>query len=371
MRNITEAKFGRHIFAVSAILLVLVSAFGISAYAGGENPQIYIEASETDENGMFELSVSMENTHFILYEIAVKYNSGCAVPVCEDGSEAEGFADFAEFESIDGVSYIGQSLEKDDAYFLFTGFVMPGAEGDNISDGMAYFGKKTQLCRFRFKKTADGDFGFDIASIYNGDAYSEFFPDGAVVMSALDGEERYVCGISIIDGESEKKAETACYYYSELYPKNFTKEQRLGGTVYLSDGDRAGAVSGALYAIDPNDGAVVPYKKDGVRYVPLRFVCESLGYGVSWDNGTVTVTKAGKSVSVDVYAGERAEIANSRTMIDEDLLCELIGVRKFSPDGNSVIIYDAIPEWIPERKAEKEALEAMKYVLSPLFRMFV
>ena len=101
---------------------------------------------------------------------------------------------------------------------------------------MVHFGEKTELYRFRFKKIADGECGFAVASVYDGGVYDPFFPDGAVITSAK--QKRPVSDLTIrmlsADGStaSEKTQKTVYYYYSELYPKNITKEQRLAGTGY-------------------------------------------------------------------------------------------------------------------------------------------
>lgn len=331
-------------------------------------PTVYVEAGEPDGNGIFDVSVSMENVDFLIYQIALKYNTDVVVPVDKDGNAAESFADFAARSSVRNVSAIGENFEKEKGVFLFTQYCMPGTSEDK----MTHIKDKTTLYRFSFKRIADGDMGFDIASIYNGDVYSEFFPDGAQVIKADD--ERCVCRIEISYGGKVKEAESVYYSYSELYPKNFTKEQRLVGTVYVVNKDYAAAVEGVLAAIDSGNKSVVPYKKDGVQYYPLRFICESLGLSVNWDDAEKKVTVTGKNGTVKELFVEKeaqAEIVHSRTMVSGELLCELTGARIYEyPNGGSVI-YDAIPEWTPERDAEKEALGAMQYVFMPFFRIFI
>lgn len=156
--------------------------------------------------------------------------------------------------------------------------------------------------------------------------YDPFFPDGAVVTSAT--EKRHVSELVIrvlgADGKpvSEKKQQTVYYYYSELYPKNFTKEQRLSGTVYLVKGDYAAAADGALAVIDPDNREVRPFEKDGKMLCPLRFVCESLKCTVTWneETGTATVTRPDGGESVITLSGESA--ATDAMTADDTLLVE-------------------------------------------------
>ena len=339
-----------------------------------DKPLIYIEAEAPDENGVFDLVVSMEKAHFIVYELGIKYDKTAVMPVREDGTEAVAFDEFALKKNLKGVSYIGCELDTEKGMFLFTGYVNPGSTGENLRDKMIYIDEKTELYRFTFKVLENKDYGFDIASIYNGDVYSEFFKDGAVILSSLDNEKRYVADIIIKYGEKADSAETPYYLYSELYPKNFTKEQRLEGTVYVVNGDYAAAVNGVLFAIDPANKSVVPYEKDGVQYLPLRFICESLGFTVGWEEATecVTITsKDGKSIVLDTKTSDGTEVVLDRTMVAPELLEKLTGARVYATDSGEYIVYTGIPEWTPEREAEKEALNAMRYVMLPFFRMFI
>ena len=350
------------------LLLLFLTAFTISVSAQEISPAIYVETETPDENGLFDVTVSFENVDFLAYQIALKYNTSAAIAVCEDGSPAVDFADFALRTHLSGLSNIGETLDTETGLFAFTQYCMPGTSEDK----MIHIKDKTEMYRFSFKKISDEDMGLDIASIYNGEVYSKLFPDGAAVTHAQ--KQRYTCKIVIKNADNVKELETAYYMYSELYPENFTKEQRLAGTVYIVKDDYAAAVDGALKAIDSENKNVVPYVKDGVQYFPLRFICESLGLNVDWDaeQFLVTVTDVNGEVnSLYVNTEDRAEIVYGRTMVSAELLCKLSGVRIYEYYGNAYVVYNAIPEWNPDRQAEKDALSAMQYVLMPLFRMFI
>lgn len=357
------------------ILLTLIFTLQLNIFAEETGkPLIYIEAEAPDENGVFDLVVSMEDAHFIVYELGIKYDKTAVMPVGDDAKAAESFDEFALEKRQNGVSYIGCELDTKKGMFLFTGFVNPGSNGENLRDKMIYIDEKTELYRFTFKVLENKNYGFDIASIYNGDVYGEFFKEGAVIMSSLDNEKRYVADVVIKNGGNTVNAESAYYLYSELYPANFTKEQRLAGTVYVVNGDYAAAVNGVLFAIDPANKSVVPYEKDGEQYLPLRFICESLGFTVDWDDATeqVNITaKDGKSFVLDTKTSDGTEVVLDRTMVTPGLLEKLTGARVYATGSGEYIVYTGIPEWTPEREAEKEALNAMRYVMLPFFRMFI
>lgn len=357
------------------ILLAILFALPTGVFAQNEEtPLISIEAEKPDENGIFDLVVSMENAHFIVYELAIKFDKTAVVPVDVEGNPAKDFGDFAEENAIGGISYIGNEYDAEKGLFIFTGYVNPGASGDNFADKMVYFGEKTELFRFTFKVLEEKDYGFDIASYFNGDVYHEFFEDGAIILSSLDDEKRYVSDIVIKYADVLKESETVYYSYEELYPNNYTKEQRLADTVYVVNNDYAAAVGGVLYAVDPANKSVVPYKKDGEQYLPLRFICESLGYTVGWDEATeqVTITdKDGKDILLDTKISEGVQIVHDRTMVTVGLLEKLIDARVYDAGTGEFVVYTGIVEWTPEREAEQQAINAMRYVMLPFFRMFL
>ncbi|AYO31275.1 copper amine oxidase N-terminal domain-containing protein [Biomaibacter acetigenes] len=90
-----------------------------------------------------------------------------------------------------------------------------------------------------------------------------------------------------------------------------------------------------------------PYlNKDGRTMVPVRFISESLGAKVSWDEKTKTVTitgkdRAGESRTVKLKIGEnkavingkavtfdtRAEFKNGRTMVPLRFVSEVLGAK--------------------------------------------
>lgn len=156
-----------------------------------------------------------------------------------------------------------------------------------------------------------------------------------------------------------------------------TKHQRLEQTVYLVNDDYASAVDGVLVTIDNDNKNVVPYVKDSVQYFPLRFVCESFGYTVSWNDETRSVCIKSpdgvlSAINVDDAALEgKVEITHSRTMVSAEVLLEAIDCDFYSFGDGTHVIYASGIEWVPDRQAEKEALSAMQYVMMLFFRMFI
>lgn len=171
----------------------------------------------------------------------------------------------------------------------------------------------------------------------------------------------FVLSLGVIAAESEE----------------YTKQQRLEQTVYLVNNDYAAAVDGVLSVIDKDNKNVVPYIKDSVQYFPLRFVCESLGYTVDWNEQSRTVLIKSQDVIISTLeidsavSQSKAQITNSRTMVSEELLLTIVDCSIYSVDNGTHVIYESGIEWMPDRQAEKDALSAMQYVMMPFFRMFI
>lgn len=172
----------------------------------------------------------------------------------------------------------------------------------------------------------------------------------------------------------------SCFCFAE----EMTKQQRLKNTLYLQSGNYSCAKDGVLTVIDKSDKTVTPRIREGVFYVPLRFVLESFGVEVGWDDSAkcVTVSGGGKTISLSVNDDEvrlgalkeklsrDCYIENERTYLALEDVSKLIKCNThFYSSGNTAVI--AIGEsWDSERDAEKQAVSAMEFAISPFFKMF-
>jgi len=85
--------------------------------------------------------------------------------------------------------------------------------------------------------------------------------------------------------------------YPEFRPLPFTRmgrinhlaDARIENAVVLRPGSPYSLVGGTKTTIDKNLN-VRPFIEDGVTYVPLRFVAESLGAGVEYQDGTISIS---------------------------------------------------------------------------------
>lgn len=164
-----------------------------------------------------------------------------------------------------------------------------------------------------------------------------------------------------------------------------TKQQRLERTVYLQNLNYAAACDGVLTVINPNDKTVTPTYNDGKFYIPLRFVLEYFGVGVSWEHETKTVIMtAGKreyrlSTKDSVMSiGENSKqlsnpcfIESGTTFVAFDDIDDIIGCNTYYFEDYKSGVIAAGESWNTERQAEKDALKAMEFAVSPFFKMFI
>ena len=167
--------------------------------------------------------------------------------------------------------------------------------------------------------------------------------------------------------------------------QEMTKQERLERTVYLQNLNYAAACDGVLTVINPNDKTVTPKYIESEFYIPLRFVLENYGVVVSWEHETKTVVmKAGEKEyrlstkdSVMSY-GENTKqlenacvITNGTTYVAFDEISQIIGCKTYYFESYKSGVIAIGEDWNEERQAEKDALRAMEFAISPFFKMFI
>lgn len=187
-----------------------------------------------------------------------------------------------------------------------------------------------------------------------------------------------ICSFCAAFADTENTGQTA----SEN--QEMTKQQRLEKTVYLQNLNYAAACEGVLTVINPTDKTVTPVFKGDTFYVPLRFVLEYYGVVVGWEHETKTVlmtagSKEYRLSTLDTVMsyGENTKalanpcfINNGTTYVAFDDISEIIGCKTYYFDGYKAGVIAIGEDWDSERQAEKDALNAMEFAVSPFFKMF-
>ena len=171
---------------------------------------------------------------------------------------------------------------------------------------------------------------------------------------------------------------------SDFFPP-MTKQERLEKTVYLQNLNYAAACNGVLTVINPQEKRVMPTTVEGTFYVPLRFVLEYYGVGVSWDHEAkaVVMTAGDKQFRLAVEEGifslgEKSKQLDHRCFIDrgttfvafEDISKIIYCDTHYYAENRAGVIAVG-PSWKPDEQAEKQAVKAMEFAISPFFKMFV
>ena len=167
--------------------------------------------------------------------------------------------------------------------------------------------------------------------------------------------------------------------------RQITKQQRLDNTVYLQDLNYSAAVDGNLCVIEPEDKRVKPHYSENVFYVPLRFAVEKLGGRVYWEDSVKTVIlnigadRITLSTRYNTFSYNGTDFAlenkcfikDGFTYVAFDDMAELCGFETYFYTSYSAGVIYTGEEWDPGRDAEKQAVSAMEFAVSPFFKMFI
>jgi len=129
--------------------------------------------------------------------------------------------------------------------------------------------------------------------------------------------------------------------------------EKTGGTgsIFLYVGSPVAYVDGVKTQIDPDNIEVTPVIIDGVEMVPVRFIAESLGGTVSWDQKTLTAAielgnetylfTQGSDVMISGKSrhplGATVQAYKGRTFVPLDTFVEILGKKAFYDRGLIVI----------------------------------
>lgn len=149
------------------------------------------------------------------------------------------------------------------------------------------------------------------------------------------------------------------------------RSNRKSDTLFMVIGESASFVNGKKILIDPANKQVVPYIKNERTLVPLRFVSESIGAEVLWEDGWdyCLIKKDGKEIKITFGSAEfevngekftyeaPIETVHDRTMVPVRFISEHLGYNVYWQELNqAVVITPESNPWIEGRNAEEMAL---------------
>ena len=362
-------------FRVISLLIVTVLVLSGSALAE-DAKTADVEFAATEADGLVELEVTVKNATFMGIQVALSYDKNVLIPIDENGQETDEFDRFATKKS-PVFNEIGLDLDKTNGYFGFTLFIMPGKTSENVNNKGEYVVDEdgVSLYTFKFKKIKEKSYSFKIITSADTD-YAPAVESGLCIMDYDTGELATTVSFSYDERKTEQTTITPVQKPEnpeEVEPK-FTSSNRKKDVICLQIGKNQTVAYGKKKPIDPDNGLVVPYIVNDRTLVPLRFVAETLGAEVLWEEGwNGCIVKNGET-EIEIAFGSAEfklngetviyeapiEVVHDRTMVPVRFISEAFGNDVYWNEKNyAVVISPADNPWIEDREAEITALSEM------------
>ena len=188
---------------------------------------------------------------------------------------------------------------------------------------------------------------------------------------------------SVFSNDSVSAVETDSVVAAQSDEEPEVIRVRKSGTVFLQIGNYAAVTDGKLTWIDLANKNVIPYIKEDRTMVPLRFLTESLGATVGYNDVTRGITVTLGDTVMELTVGEEtyllngeqfemdcaAEITEDRTFVPVRFVSEALGksVSWLSAE-RMVVVTDVTSPWVEGGAAENAVLAEVRLNLSPLGR---
>lgn len=153
--------------------------------------------------------------------------------------------------------------------------------------------------------------------------------------------------------------------------EEFTSQERAEDVICLKIDNPTAFAYGKYGLIDSSNEKVVPYIKNDRTLVPLRFVSETLGAQVEWENGWnyCYVNKGDKKIKITFGSADievngevitcdaPVEVVEDRTMVPIRFISEELGYHVYWNQPNQVVVITPVDNpWIEKRSAENDLL---------------
>ena len=365
------------IFKALSLLLVAMLAMSGMIFAESTTPTAELEFFISESDNLVTVDMAVKNTTFMGFQFAMRYNEEVITPVDGEGNEAETYGAFAKrAEEAAFFNEIGTLLDKEHGVFGSTLFIMPGATEEGINDSAEYVAdeKGIKTYTFTFKRLADGDMGLEIAVKEEGKANQKNLPGGLLMMN-YSQKEALVTDVTFVydKGESKTVTITPVEEVADNSITVLTSSKRKEDVICMKIGENMTITYGKKQVID-EDIRVVPYIVNDRTLVPLRYISETLGAEVLWEDGwdgcvikkddtEIKITFGSAELTVN---GEKVvyeapiETVYDRTMVPVRFVSEVLKCDVYWNELNEAVVISPIDNpWIEERTVEVQALNEM------------
>ncbi len=187
----------------------------------------------------------------------------------------------------------------------------------------------------------------------------------------------------VLAEDSVSEGETGSLVVAENAEEPEVVRLRKAGVIFLQIGNYAAITEGKLTWIDLGNKNVIPYIKDDRTMVPLRFLTESLGATVGYNDQTRGITVTLGATVMELTVGEKAyllngeafemdcaaEISEDRTFVPVRFVSEALGrAVKWLPEERMVVITAPQSPWEETGAVEQAVLAEVRLNLSPIGR---
>ena len=367
---------------VLALCLLLGMSPGVLAAGTSDTARVVFESSEPDANGCFTVTMTMYDVTFRVYQFALRYDPAVVQPVDQSGAAVDSFGGFARKNPETAwISTVGTALNAETGLIDFSGYIMPGTQGELLDElGQAVVGSDGLLVyTFYFKKVAEGDASIQVATQEKGEPYRPACPQG-VIVAGENGEVPVTVAFQMAENVGTGGSEDFTGQPEEpQQPQEPVKnaDELLKAGVFLKIGGHAAVADGGVVAIYAGEPNVTAYAHDERTFVPVRFVAERLGAKVDWENDTQTavITKDGHTIrmkvgaltytldgvekTMDVPAEFTPSVNNEfRTMVPVRFVTEALGYQvEWDQQRNLAVIIDPAYDWDPAGTVEAETMD--------------
>lgn len=371
---------------IALLLAVCLILSGISVFAEQLPARAELKVSKADADGFSTLTFTVYNAEFQGVQTDIYYKQGAvSVP---DGALSD--IEIGEtVKDLDGtdldVNILSSVIAKNEAdknRIQIAAIVNLGQPMPNryVNENRCITADENGLLIFklRVKIVGDAENAFSFSSKEGSDE-----SDGVILALAGDSldvqtEILYEESGKTVTGHVSGKSSTPAKSDEEK------RKERIADTVILQVGNYAATVGGVLKWADDQNKSVKPYIKADRVMVPLRFIAESFGATVNWEDETQKIgiqAADGKQIVLQIGNGSYEtggesfpldappEITSNRTFVPLRAVAETLGKNVLWLERTkSVVVSPADSPWDESGEIETALLNDALMIMSPLVR---
>ncbi|MBR5156703.1 MAG: hypothetical protein IKW59_02935 [Clostridia bacterium] len=338
---------------ILSLILALFICINITAYA--ENTALKISCTQNDTGYSVSVSIS-GNPGICAGSFEIEYDS-----------TAFKISDLVSEEVIgNAMAVVNENFKENQAKVTFMSLSPISADGEVISFNISPE-TESAYTKIEIKNLllADANENQIVCDVFNAEIGEKTEPKEELPETSED----IVSDIHINTGSSGGSKKT-----DKSTKQEYTFEQRIADVILLQIDNCYASAYGVRKSIDENNDKVVPYISHDRTLVPLRFIAETLGADVLWENGWngCVIKKSDKEIKITFGSNEFTvngktiiydapiEVVEERTMVPIRLISEELDCNVYWQNKNRAVVISPLTNpWKESAQTEKTALLKM------------